>query len=171
MSVITEDDVLWLKPGWTCDSAAKGYMKKNLVLKWREWKHWNQIQNNTARNSVIRHTITNTSKQQHCSGRNSSKRATQSSDRNTCQVHTNTYSCVIPQCTVYLWSIRSRHPVVKPHRMLEKRCKKRYTPNQRRSSTPGIKPPTSFSQSKNYLLATRCITWMYVRTICICPHE
>ena len=27
MSVITEDDVLRVKPGCTCDSTAKGYMK------------------------------------------------------------------------------------------------------------------------------------------------
>ena len=33
--------------------------------------------------------------------------------------------------------------------MPKKRCKERYTPNQK-SSTPGINPPTSFSQRKNY---------------------
>ena len=38
---------------------------------------------------------------------------------------------------------------MKPHRMPKKRCKERYTPNQK-SSTPGINPPTSFSQRKNY---------------------
>ena len=38
MSVITEDDVLWVKPGRTCDSIAKGYTKINLVLKCKRMK-------------------------------------------------------------------------------------------------------------------------------------
>ena len=33
MLVVTEDDVLRVKPGRTCDSTAKGYMKIHLVLK------------------------------------------------------------------------------------------------------------------------------------------
>ena len=83
-----------------------------------------RFKKNTARNCAIRNTMTNsTSKQQHCSGRTSSKSETRNSDRNTCQVHTNTYSCVIPHFTVHLRSIRSRHPVVKPHRMPKKGAK------------------------------------------------
>ena len=66
---------------------------------------------NTARNCVIRNTMTNsTSKQQHCSGRTSIMRETRNSDRNTCQVHTNTYTCVIPQFTVHLRSCQVQAP-------------------------------------------------------------
>ena len=89
--------------------------------------------------------------------------------QNTCQVHTNTYSCVIPQCIVCLQSIRSRYPVVRPHRMPKKRCKKRCTPNQRRARTPGIKPPTSFSEYKLHFIHP--LYRKIVKTICICPYE
>ena len=105
------DDVSWVKPGCTCDSTAKGYMKKKCFEMIEKENTEIRLKKNTARNCAIRNTMTNsTSKQQHCSGRTSSKSETRNSDRNTCQVHTHTYSCVIPQFTVHLRSCQVQAP-------------------------------------------------------------